>query len=1644
MNTGNSTPTPHDGSTTAAPAASLRPSGLMGQHIGEVLPIAATLRGKHLLISGATGFLGKVLVSMILYRLPDVGRLYLLIRDRKDEPGTLRLKRELIDSPAFGPLRERYSDGLDEFVHSKVEVISGDVTRVNLGLDILDARALSEKIDLIINSAGITNFNPSLDTALEINTLGPRNVAEFAALSEHGRLLHISTCYVAGCRDGKIAEELLPEGWIPDNTLELERFDVEKEIEDCQRHIEELQERAEYQQQLVLFRTKAREQLEKDNRNHKDPEVFLEEIKRQKRKWLSDRLREEGIERAKTWGWTNIYTYSKSLGEQVLTRYASQIQFSILRPSIVESANEYPLVGWNEGINTCAPMTFLMGKGARFYPAGDRTRLDVVPVDRVCRTMITTAAAMLRGEADTIYQISSSERNPIATSRVIELSTLWHRRRFRGKTSGSKWYNLFMQNMETVPVSKERYEWTGAPIVRKSAGGLAKLLGTVEGRPGSPLQRALTKLTAGAKSVEKAAGTVESIIDLFIPFVYDRDYIFRADNIRKLDDRMTPGERQIFGFQIEDLDWREYWLEVQMPGLDKWVFHKLEDKLKEDRRRIHTYDDLVELFDSAARNYPDRAAVQLVGEQTVERYTYADMHALAERAAARLIALGAGPGRHVMLMSENKPQWGMAYFGVLKTGAACVPVDPEMASAEVWNLVESCEPVALITSVKIRARLDEEAAEGLHIGRDGLHHLDLKMLLSADTTAGLPADVVSPEEAEAADSRSNVFPRVSTASIPLLTLSSSTALVPARHQTSQVASLIYTSGTTGRPKGVMLTHKNFTSLLRALNQSFKVSEEDGFLSVLPLHHTFEFASGFLLPISKGATITYIDELNAEALERAFDATPITIMIGVPALWQVFHRRILSQIKSRGPAAKAMFDSLTGLNRFTRQLGINLGPMIFAPAFKRFGGKIRYLISGGASLPPSVFKTFDGLGFTLLEGYGLTETSPVLTVNRPGQMKSGSVGKALPGVTVEIVDPDGDGVGEIRAKGPNVMAGYHNNPEQTAHVLRDGWFYTGDLGRFDRRKRLYIVGRKKDVIIAASGKNVYPDELEDYFSKHPNIEELAIVGLPDGSGGERVAALVRPDYDSEPEMSRDSMKAAIRGYFEVENSRLAFHQRIKVLRFTDDTLPRTATRKVKRNLVQTQLLEMEEVRPGHEVIRDDTSAWLFGILGDIGTTKAEFISHDDQMISDLGFDSLMLTELASRIQERTGVELDMEALGSSARVRDVLEASGGEVDPKEATTAVSETPNYVVEEGRFAPTLPDEQARDLWSRISWKGTNGLEFPELVAKGGSRLLDWAQKAAYAKGFNVKVYGKANIPYNRRVIVVANHSSHLDMGVIKYALWDFAPQLSALAARDYFFKEGARNTYFSHFTNLIPVERSGTLEESLSKASEALEQGRQLLLFPEGTRSVTGELQPFRRGLGYLAVRHHADILPVHVSGTFRSLPKGKSIPRARRLEVRIGEPLTAEWLDQHVRGMPKGDAYTKVGEFARDALLATKVGKRYLTPTGEIAAEDDENAALEGLFGYLEKRFVPKIVDHEVSYYFSIGEAKWTLLLGPEACSFRPGKTFNGRAGCVLKCQLDMFRKIVKDHYTPSFDEFMDGTVKTNDPTLLMKFQTAFAL
>ena len=1034
------------------------------------------------------------------------------------------------------------------------------------------------------------------------------------------------------------------------------------------------------------------------------------------------------------------------------------------------------------------------------------------------------------------------------------------------KNDGLRLFREISARFEPFRVSPERFDATSLPMMNNAAKKVSSLLDKAKPRwGGGRYEGVINRMKQTVDRVEEQTREAKEAFEMFLPFTVENAYVFRSDNVRALFESIREDEQQLLTWNPETFDWYDYWMNIHMPGLKKWVLPTLEEEMRAQPKRIYTYRDLLEMFETTTKRHATRVAMRIERDGHKEQYTYSDLRELATRAAAFLADQGIKSGDRVMLFSHNAPEWGMTYFGVLKTGATCIPVDPESSADEVVNFARAGDASGIVIS----ARLLEE-------------HEDLRERLKS---AGLDAvklwtfeEVFEMPDSETEDRR--------------------IALLPQKAQAQSVASLIFTSGTTGRPKGVMLSHRNFTSMVSMLSSVFDMDTSDGVLSVLPLHHTFEFSTGFLTPLSRGAQITYLAELTSEHLAKAIKNGHVTGMVGVPALWELLHRRIKNRLHERGKWIGETTDLLMRFNAWVRdKTPLNLGQVFFYPIHEGMGGRIRYFISGGSALNDKVQRDFQGLGFTILEGYGLTEASPVLTVTRPeNRLLAGTVGRPLPGVQVQINEPDATGVGEVIARGPNVMLGYFGNEEATREALVDRWLYTGDLGRLDDDGNLYLVGRSKEIIVDTNGKNVYPDEVEEVYQDSPYIKELSVIGLPDGIG-EKVACMVVPDNEYDIALSRAEVRRKIEEHFREVSAELPYFKRVKVLHFTDQELPRTATRKVKRREV-TRMMQTAEERAratqigfGAEIDAGD-AAWLVEIVASVSNRSLDEVSINSRL-GDLGFDSLMFVELATAIENAGGSLTAPDRLNEVQDVRELLSVVNRSGPAKRETARL-----------RLESEKVDQEIR---------------IPEFVRAIGNKGIDLAQRALYERLLRTNYEGQTNIPYHTNFIVAANHQSHLDMGLTKMALGDAGRDLVALAAADYFFDTKYKRAYMENFTNLVPMERTGSLRQSLRHARSFLDRGYNALIFPEGTRSMTGVMADFKPVIGYLALASGVGILPVYLDGTYKAFPKGSTILKSRDVGARIGRFISIEELEEMTRGMARAEAYRLIASYVRNEIV-----------------------------------------------------------------------------------------------------------------------------
>ena len=1533
------------------------------------LDLEGMLHGRRLVVIGGTGFLGKVWWAHLLANYPGLEHIHLLVRPRKRMTAEQRFAKEIAVSEVLQPLRDQHGPGFEQFVREKITPVPGDVSQAFCGLSVDLREELRGRVDAVVNSAGVVDFDPPLDEALEVNAFGVQNLVGLARDLGDVPLLHTSTCFVAGAKTGNV-EEVDPREYPFPRADELERshWDPDREIAESLDVIKQARQRADdaFRQSHFL------DQAKKNLRDRKEPTrggVLDAEFQKVKRRFVEDQLSETGMERANFWGFPNTYTYTKSIGEQIVA--SSGLRFSIVRPAIIESTVRFPFPAWNEGINTSAPLIYALREGQPQIP-GSSNNLDFIPCDMVAGGMTLALGELLEGTEKPVYQLGSSDVNPCSMQRFFELSGLYKRRYYQRTGRGGPVASFLNAHFEGSLLSQEQFEAYGPEVVGKGAKLASGLLGKVAVGPArvllGPAAKALRQFGAQQAKVGRVMKT-------FIPFVAEHHYVFRCDNTRDAYERLSERDRQRINWTPERIDWRQWFMDVHIPALEQFVFPKLDERLKPKTQAPRQHENLVDLLEEMADRYSLAIALQRTEHDGLSRLSFNDWRDQALACAGRLQQLGVKRGDRVLLAAHNHPAWAIDFFGILAAGATAVPLDATIDPAAAENLRQASGASVFICDNFVRERVGERLG-------DAVQWFDLE----AAARPGKPGE-------------------------------------RARVEADELAALIYTSGTTGRPKGVMLSHGNLSALIAALAPLFPLSKGDRVLSVLPLHHTFELTCGMLLPLSRGARVVYLDELTAERLEYGLKEGRITAMVGVPALWEMLERRILARVAERGKLFGSVFDMAVELNRtIGKNTGFDFGRALFGPVHTGLGGHLRYLVSGGAALPERTHKLFSAMGLHLAEGYGLTEASPVLTVAKAGpKARPGHVGKPIPGVEVKILDPGKDGVGEVVARGPNVMLGYAEDAEATAQAIdNEGWLHTGDLGKLSKRGHLTIVGRAKDTIVTSTGENVYPDDVEAKLGKIEHVKEYTVLAISDPRGGERIAfmGVVHPD-DS---LGRDDRHDRARRAIDKALLTLPVYMRPAVVRLTDFDLPRTATRKVQRNEVRRRVEQAESPTSQRAFVGSDKldgpAQMVRRAVAVIARRQPVELHAGMTLRGDLGFDSLMLLELLVSLEQQAGTTVDADRLSACETIGDAEQLL------RDAKLV------------RHIATTTVEKETD----------SPVEIPEPLRAAAMEWMGRAQMGFYDKVMKVDVKGRAHVPHNRPTLVVANHSSHLDMGLVKYALGSYGRDIVSLAAQDYFF-EGSRwrRTYFENFTNLLPMSRTGSLKQSLDKAAAKLGEGRTVLIFPEGTRFADGDVHEFRAIVGQLAVQASVDILPVWVGGTHLALPKHARVLRRRDVKVRIGLPLPVAELDRLTRGFTMGEKARAIARLSEQAVRELSRGNTLDIATCksvQIEREQKEDA-LADVFAELSGRFQAGLLDKPVSYYFSLGEDRWTVKVSRENCEVMPGKVVSP-ADCVLKTSPDIFTRIVREAYTPSPAEFVSGRVKSNNINLLFTFQKVFQL
>ena len=868
-------------------------------------------------------------------------------------------------------------------------------------------------------------------------------------------------------------------------------------------------------------------------------------------------------------------------------------------------------------------------------------------------------------------------------------------------------------------------------------------------------------------------------------------------------------------------------------------------------------------FTETARRFPDLIAVELqressavaAGAAPVESYTFTQLRNMAEAVGHWLLEQSFPRSSKCAFLAANHPRWTAAYLGVLASANTAVPLDTAFHADQVHKLLLDSDSVLLFCD---RARLGaaREAAKDLPVKlvvMDGNDPVDGLYLLSDIFAAG------------------------------------SADFQPIAAAPSDIALILYTSGTTSDPKGVMLTHGNVDVECDGIRQVFDVGPSDAILGILPLFHSLAQMGNLFLPLTVAMRVVYLESLNTSDLLRALQERDITVFACVPQFFYLILERIQKEVQQKGALVRVLFKGMMAVSAFARRFHVNLGKVFFGRVHHMLGHRMRYLITGGSRFDPEVGRQFESLGFTMLQGYGLTETCGAASVTPPGDNAIGSIGKPLPGNEMTILDgqpsPEHDGVsiGEVAIRGGIVMAGYYKRPDATAAMFRDGWLLTGDLGYADANGNFFITGRKKDVIVLSNGKNVYPEEIEAYYQQSPHIKEVCVLGLQSAPGepfSERLHGVIVPDFES---LRRDKIvNIGDMLRFEIEglSAKLPSTKRILSYEIWQDDLPRTSTRKIKRFEVEQRVKRGEGTQAASSAPRALTAEaqdWMqrpdvskaLAIIQAASKLKKEAPYPTDNLELDLGLDSMERVELLVSLDQQMGSNVPDAAAAEIYTVRDLVDAviahSGG------ANQRTSAGWDEVIRED------PGEVERKT-----------VDDSHPILAPLAYLLLRVSQLMLRDLFHLKVEGIEKLPATRPFILAPNHQSYID-GPVLVACLPWA------VMRDSFYV-GTSEVFGSRFMRwlaskfrLIVIDPDANLVPAMRASAYGLRQKRVLLLFPEGERSIDGVPKMFRKGAAILALHTQCPIVPVALEGFYEAWPRGEKFRGLSKLQIRILDPV-----------------------------------------------------------------------------------------------------------------------------------------------------------
>jgi long-chain acyl-CoA synthetase len=799
---------------------------------------------------------------------------------------------------------------------------------------------------------------------------------------------------------------------------------------------------------------------------------------------------------------------------------------------------------------------------------------------------------------------------------------------------------------------------------------------------------------------------------------------------------------------------------------------------------MNTLIDLIQSF----KDNKNPALIYHNGYRRFE-YDYNNLYCLILKTADYLNAKGIDKNDKVLLWGPNGPDWIIAYFGIVALGATVVPVDLKSDRVAALKIAASAG-IKIVIKTKYKRSINYET-------------IYLEELQNIIKNRQLTKELASCNK-------------------------------------NDLAELVYTSGTTGDPKGVMISHHNLVSNMTAVVKKINVNRNDCLLSVLPLSHLFEQTAGMLTPLSVGARVVYLATIKPSEIFKALKQEPITIFLCVPRLLQGFKKGI--QDKFGHGAKKYIYKILSFVSSFAKDENKK---KIWFLVHSKFNKHFRFFVSGGSYLDPDTEKFWEGIGFKIVQGYGLSECSPILTVNQENARRISSIGRPLDNVELKINQDK-----ELMARGPNIFKGYYQNEEKTREAFDDDWFLTGDIAEIDSDGFYYIKSRKKDMIVTSDGINVYPEEIENVINKIEGVKEAVILGFDQGKG-EEVNAVIIPEIDL-----LDVGVVIKEANKHLSGSQQIMHAHV----WSEAEFPKTTTLKVKKNLVLKKLKKDE----GLNDINKSASGVIKAIAMISGLPINE-IRPEKLIYRDLKIDSIGRVELVSRLEQEFTLDISEDSINERTSVSDL---------EKMIEKRISEGKKYNFYSWNFSSII-----------VSLRTFHWIYF------GRPFLRIWCR--VKAEGIeNIK-----NLP--EPVIFAPNHNTFVDSQSVLLALPELIRQKTAIAAwREFFFRDanimvrGFFRIFFYYvlvFWGIYPFSQITNTKKTLEYTGFLMDKNVNIMLFPEGKRSQDGKLLPFGKGISIIAKSLKCPIVPVAIIGADNVLKYGQVWPRRGNITVRFGQAI-----------------------------------------------------------------------------------------------------------------------------------------------------------